>query len=60
MSEIAGRMRSDRRASLEKPHGGRGILLGGVPACCRRKVVVLGGGIVGDNAALIAVGCRPT
>jgi alanine dehydrogenase len=42
--------------SLEKAHGGRGILLGGVPGVPPAKVVVLGGGVVGYNAALIAVG----
>jgi alanine dehydrogenase len=44
--------------SLEKPRGGRGILLGGVPGVPPAKVVVLGGGIVGYNAALIAVGMQ--
>ena len=44
--------------ALEKPHGGRGILLGGVPGVPPAKVLVIGGGIVGYNAALIAVGMQ--
>lgn len=57
MSEIAGRMAVQVGASyLEKEHGGRGILLGGVPGVLPAKVVVVGGGIVGSNAARVAVG----
>jgi alanine dehydrogenase len=59
MSEIAGRLASQMGAwALEKSQGGRGILLGGVPGVPPAKVVVLGGGIVGYNAALIAVGMQ--
>ena len=55
MSEVAGRMAPQVGAKyLEKPHGGRGILLGGVPGVPPAKVVVIGGGIVGYNAARIA------
>jgi len=57
MSEVAGRMAVQVGAQyLEKPFGGRGILLGGVPGVAPANVVVLGGGIVGTNAAKIAVG----
>ena len=57
MSEVAGRMSVQVGAQyLEKPAGGRGILLGGVPGVAPANVVVLGGGIVGTNAAKIAVG----
>ena len=57
MSEIAGRMAPQVGAScLEKAHGGRGILLGGVPGVPPADVVILGAGVVGANAALIAVG----
>ena len=57
MSEVAGRLAPQMGAwSLEKAHGGRGILLGGVPGVPPAKVVVLGGGVVGYNSALIAVG----
>ncbi len=57
MSEVAGRLAPQMGAwSLEKAHGGRGILLAGVPGVPPAKVVVLGGGVVGYNAALIAVG----
>src|SRR4051812_23476942 len=59
MSEVAGRLAPQVGASvLEKPHGGRGIMLGGVAGVPPAKVVVLGGGIVGYNAALIAVGMQ--
>ena len=59
MSEVAGRLAPQMGAMcLEKPSGGRGILLGGVPGVPPAKVVVLGGGIVGYNAALIAVGMQ--
>jgi alanine dehydrogenase len=57
MSEIAGRMAVQVGAHhLEKPAGGRGVLLGGVPGVYRGVVTVLGGGVVGTNAAKIAVG----
>lgn len=57
MSEVAGRMAVQKGANyLEKPLGGRGILLGGVPGVLPAKVVVLGGGIVGINAAYMASG----
>ena len=57
MSEVAGRMSTQEGARfLEKPQGGRGILLGGVPGVKPAKVLVLGGGIVGTNAALMAAG----
>src|SRR5580692_2336619 len=57
MSEVAGRMAVQVGAQyLEKPSGGRGILLGGVPGVAPANVVILGGGIVGTNAAKIAVG----
>ncbi len=57
MSEIAGRMATQEGAKyLEKPFGGRGVLLGGVPGVPRGKVGILGGGVVGLNACKIAVG----
>ena len=57
MSEVAGRMAVQVGAQyLEKPNGGRGILLGGVPGVAPANVLVLGGGVVGTNAAKIAVG----
>lgn len=57
MSEVAGRMSVQVGAQyLEKPNGGRGILLGGVPGVSAANVLILGGGIVGHNAAKIAVG----
>lgn len=57
MSEVAGRMAVQVGAQyLEKPNGGRGILLGGVPGVAPANVVILGGGIVGINAAKMAVG----
>jgi alanine dehydrogenase len=57
MSEIAGRLAAQAGAYfLEKPLGGRGLLLGGVAGVASGKVVVIGGGIVGYNAALIAIG----
>ncbi len=59
MSEVAGRLAPQMGAkALEKPQGGRGILLGGLPGVPPAKVVILGGGIVGLNAALIAVGMQ--
>lgn len=57
MSEVAGRMASQIGAQfLEKNNGGKGILLSGVPGVKRGKVVVIGGGMVGTNAAKIAIG----
>jgi alanine dehydrogenase len=57
MSEVAGRMAPQEGAKyLEKPMGGRGVLLGGVPGTDPANVVVLGGGVVGTNAAKIAAG----
>lgn len=57
MSEVAGRMAAQIGAQfLEKPKGGKGILLGGVPGVKRGKVTIIGGGVVGTNAAKIAVG----
>ncbi len=59
MSEVAGRLAAQMGAwALEKSAGGRGILLGGVPGVPPAKVLVIGGGIVGYNAALIAVGMQ--
>jgi len=59
MSEVAGRLAPQMGAwALEKAHGGRGILLGGVPGVPPAKVVVLGGGVVGLNAAIIALGMQ--
>lgn len=57
MSEVAGRMSVQIGAQyLEAPRGGRGILLGGIPGVAPANVVILGGGVVGHNAAKIAVG----
>ncbi|MCL7745662.1 alanine dehydrogenase [Halalkalibacter alkaliphilus] len=57
MSEVAGRMASQIGAQLlEKTKGGKGILLSGVPGVKRGKVTIIGGGIVGTNAAKIAIG----
>jgi len=57
MSEVAGRLSVQAGATcLEKDHGGSGILLGGVPGVDSAHVLVIGGGIVGDNAAYIAKG----
>jgi alanine dehydrogenase len=59
MSEVAGRLATQMGAwALEKSQGGRGLLLGGVPGVPPARVIVLGGGIVGCNAALIAVGMQ--
>jgi len=59
MSEVAGRMSVQVGAyCLQKANGGRGILLGGVPGVAPAKVVVLGGGVAGTNAAEMAVGLR--
>jgi alanine dehydrogenase len=57
MSEVAGRLASQAGAYfLEKPLGGRGLLLGGVPGVAPGRVVIVGGGVVGYNAAVIALG----
>ena len=57
MSEVAGRMSIQAGAyCLEKSHGGSGILLGGVPGTAPAKVVIIGGGVVGSNAAQMALG----
>ena len=57
MSEVAGRMAIQEGAKyLEKPQNGRGILLGGVPGVRPAKILILGGGVVGTNAAKIAAG----
>ena len=57
MSEVAGRMSIQEGARfMEKPQGGRGVLMGGVPGVKPAKVLVLGGGVVGMNAALMAAG----
>ncbi|WP_138420585.1 alanine dehydrogenase [Aquibacillus sediminis] len=57
MSEVAGRMAAQIGAQfLEKTKGGKGVLLGGIPGVSRGKVTVIGGGIVGTNAAKIATG----
>ena len=57
MSQVAGRMSIQAGATtLEKSHGGRGVLLGGVPGVMPGRVVVIGGGVVGFNAAQMAVG----
>ncbi len=59
MSEVAGRMAIHAGASiLERSHGGAGILLGGVPGVAPAKVAILGGGVVGSNAARMAIGMR--
>lgn len=57
MSQVAGRMSIQAGATaLEKAHGGRGVLLGGVPGVMPGKVIVIGGGVVGFNAAQMAAG----
>lgn len=57
MSEVAGRMAAQVGAAyLQKPNGGRGVLMGGVPGVLPARVVVLGGGVVGTNAAYVAMG----
>jgi alanine dehydrogenase len=57
MSEIAGKIATQAGAfMLEKPLGGRGLLLGGVPGVAAGKVMVIGGGVVGHNAAEVAIG----
>ncbi|MFV0395668.1 MAG: alanine dehydrogenase [Coprobacillaceae bacterium] len=57
MSEVAGKLSVQEAAkSLEKPFGGSGILLGGVPGVKKGKVIIIGGGVVGVNAAKAAIG----
>jgi len=57
MSEVAGRLATQVGATaLQKPHGGRGVLLGGVPGVAPGRVVVIGGGVAGLNAAVMALG----
>jgi len=57
MSEVAGRLATQVGATaLQKPHGGRGVLLGGVPGVAPGRVVVIGGGVAGLNSAVIALG----
>lgn len=57
MSEVAGRMAVQIGAQfLEKPYGGKGVLLGGVPGVQQAEVVIIGGGVVGTNAAKVALG----
>ncbi|MBM7648609.1 alanine dehydrogenase [Bacillus ectoiniformans] len=57
MSEVAGRMSAQIGAQfLERPRGGKGVLLGGVPGVRKSKVTIIGGGVVGTNAAKIAAG----
>lgn len=57
MSEVAGKIAAQAGAfMLEKPHGGRGLLLGGVPGVGSGRVMVIGGGVVGANAASVAMG----
>ena len=57
MSEVAGRLSIQASATaLQKANGGRGVLLGGVPGVAPGKVVIIGGGVVGTNAAMMAVG----
>ena len=59
MSEVAGRMSVQVGAAcLEKAHGGHGVLLGGVPGVSPARVVILGGGVAGTNAAEMALGMR--
>jgi alanine dehydrogenase len=57
MSEVAGRLSAQVGASaLQKPNGGRGVLMGGVPGVSPARVLVIGGGVAGLNAAVIAMG----
>ena len=59
MSQVAGRLSIQAGATaLEKSHGGLGSLLGGVPGVSPAKVIIIGGGIVGFNAAQMAVGMQ--
>src|SRR3954469_13954626 len=61
MSEAAGKIATQAGAlMLKKPLGGRGILLGGVPGVAAAKVMIIGGGVVGMNAAFIALGMEAT
>jgi alanine dehydrogenase len=61
MSEVAGKIATQAGAFfLEKPLGGRGILLGGVPGVAGANVLIIGGGVVGMNAAFIAIGMEAT
>ncbi len=61
MSEVAGKIATQAGAfMLEKPLGGRGILLGGVPGVAAAEVMIIGGGVVGMNAAFIAIGMEAT
>jgi alanine dehydrogenase len=61
MSEVAGKIATQAGAFiLEKPQGGRGILLGGVPGVAAASVMIIGGGVVGMNAAFIAIGMEAT
>ncbi len=61
MSEVAGKIATQAGAfMLEKPLGGRGVLLGGVPGVAAANVMVIGGGVVGMNAAFIAIGMEAT
>jgi alanine dehydrogenase len=61
MSEVAGKIATQAGAFiLEKPLGGRGILLGGVPGVAAANVMIIGGGVVGMNAAFIALGMEAT
>jgi alanine dehydrogenase len=61
MSEVAGKIATQAGAfMLEKPLGGRGILLGGVPGVAAASVMIIGGGVVGMNAAFIALGMEAT
>src|SRR6201994_2981111 len=61
MSEVAGKIATQAGAyMLQKPEGGRGILLGGVPGVAAANVMVIGGGVVGMNAAFIAIGMEAT
>ncbi|MCB0873396.1 MAG: alanine dehydrogenase [Actinobacteria bacterium] len=59
MSELAGRLAVQAGARyLERPHGGRGVLLGGIPGVAPGRVVIIGSGIVGTNAAVVATGMQ--
>ncbi len=61
MSEVAGRMSVQIGAQfLEKPHAGKGVLLGGIPGVPAGNVVIIGGGVVGTNAAKMAIGLGAT
>jgi alanine dehydrogenase len=61
MSEVAGKIATQAGAfMLEKPFGGRGVLLGGVPGVAAARVMIIGGGVVGMNAGFIAIGMEAT